>query len=189
MPRNDDKSSTMTSWGLFGHPVSYELRSLKASDRDLLFRWRNSDSVRAYMFTDHLITREEHDRWFDHVQKDPSAACFVFECNGKPVGIANFTGLDADKKCSWGFYLGETDVPSGSGSALARRALQYAFDKLGVEKIVGEVFAFNERSIKLHKKCGFEMMETLRSYKIKNGQPQDVIRFQLTRQAWDHVRI
>ena len=41
-----------------------ELRPLNSGDKDRMLAWRNSPEVSAYMYTDHLIAPEEHERWF-----------------------------------------------------------------------------------------------------------------------------
>ena len=40
-----------------------DLRPVEASDQDRILAWRNSTDVRAYMYTDHLISPDEHSRW------------------------------------------------------------------------------------------------------------------------------
>ena len=108
----------------------YELVDLTEKHKDLILYWRNSDHVRKYMFTDRLITPEEHDRWFGRVQyfdatqdKDLRnvliqngiiARILLFQ--NRPVGFVNFTNIDVrNNKCCWGFYLGERNAPKGSG--------------------------------------------------------------------------
>jgi len=50
------------------------LRDLTEADRERLHTWRNSPDVAAYMYTDHKISRAEHDRWFDGLAGDRAAA-------------------------------------------------------------------------------------------------------------------
>jgi RimJ/RimL family protein N-acetyltransferase len=46
------------------------------------------------------------------------------------------------------------------------------------------VVAFNERSIKLHKKAGFQEEGRLRQTLFKNGQYHDWVEFGILREEW-----
>ena len=50
------------------------LRDLTPDDSDRLLAWRNSEAVRPYMYSDHLISPEEHARWFAGIAGDPSGS-------------------------------------------------------------------------------------------------------------------
>ena len=47
-----------------------DLRPLQADDKDQILAWRNSPDVRAYMYTDHVISPDEHARWFAGIPDD-----------------------------------------------------------------------------------------------------------------------
>ena len=42
--------------------LSVDLRPAEASDKARILGWRNSPDVRPYMYTDHLISPDEHER-------------------------------------------------------------------------------------------------------------------------------
>lgn len=162
-----------------------KLRKISEQDLQTILTWRNSDRVRANMFTDHIITMEEHRRWYDSVKKNDNSVYLIFEYNEKPYGLTNFTDINnLTKTCSWGFYLGNGSYHSGLGTILAYLSIDYAILSLQMEKIYGRVLAFNTASIGLFLKMGFTKDVVLTNYIFKNGAFEDVIIFVLLKDEW-----
>lgn len=167
-----------------------ELRPVEPSDKSSLLAWRNSEPVRRNMYTDHLITPEEHDRWFASAQGHPNASYMVFALRGTPVGFSAFTGINREhQRCTWGFYLGVEGLPKGTGSALGYLSLAYAFDTLRMYKLSSEAFAFNRGSIGLHRKLGFKEEGHLVEHYIKHGKREDIICFAKFHKQWESDRL
>ena len=152
------------------------LRPLSPNDKERVLLWRNSERVRVNMYNDHLISPEEHSAWFEASLKDTSASFLIAEYQDRPVGLVSFTHIDRKHdRCSWAFYLGETDVPRGSGSAMEFLALSHAFETLKIRKLCCEVFVFNAGVIKLHEKFGFVHEGRFVGHYLKNGQYEDIV--------------
>ena len=161
------------------------LRSIDKSDRTILLQWRNSERVHANMYTDHLIEREEHDAWFDRALVTSNSRYFIFEYRTQPAGFVSFTNVDdRNERCSWAFYLGETDLPSATGAAVEFLALAYAFDEMAIRKLCCEVLAFNRGVIRMHKKFGFCEEGIASKHVLKCGAFQDVVLLALFRDDW-----
>ena len=45
------------------------LRMLEYRDLDLVLQWRNTDRIRKNMFSDHIISVDEHYQWFSSLDK------------------------------------------------------------------------------------------------------------------------
>lgn len=161
------------------------LRPLQKTDLQLVLEWRNSPRIRAVMFSDQIITPEEHEAWFERQHKQQNYSSLVFEMNHHPVGIVCFTDLDTkNKKCQWGFYLGVEGLPKGSGLCMGILGLRYGFEFLEMHKIIGEVLTFNTPSINFHKKLGFLEEGLFQKHIMKNGQYQDVLSLAMFRNLW-----
>src|SRR5262245_5546529 len=94
---------------------SCHLRPLAEGDLALVLDWRNSDAIRAVMYTDHRIAPAEHAKWFARLQTDESAKTFLFVQDNVPTGIVNFTAINAThRRADWGFYIGNPKAPKGS---------------------------------------------------------------------------
>lgn len=165
------------------------LRPIGAGDKDMLLAWRNSEHVRVSMYTDHLIRSEEHERWFASALQHPTASFMVFSLQGVPVGFSSFTGISREhQRCTWGFYLGESDLPKGTGSALGYLSLAHAFEGLGIYKLASEAFVFNQGSVGLHRKLGFSEEGRLVEHYVKQGRREDVLCFAKFSHQWESDR-
>ncbi len=164
------------------------LRDLQAEDLDMVLKWRNSDRVRLNMFSTHVITEEEHRNWYFNLDYN-TCRYFVFEYQGRPVGLVNFTEIDQNNnRCSWGFYLGETDVPAGTGLLMGYLSMEYVFSVLNIRKVCSQVLGSNNRSINYHYKLGFKEEGRLRKHVFHNGVYVDVIVLALFKNDWERVR-
>jgi UDP-4-amino-4,6-dideoxy-N-acetyl-beta-L-altrosamine N-acetyltransferase len=166
------------------------LRSLSRDDLEMVLAWRNQDSVRAVMFTDHLISWEEHVAWFERDQADDTTHYRIFETDGRPVGFTSISGLDRrNGTASIGLYIGASDVPKGTGSLLLYAALDWAFFDLGVRKLSCEALDFNERALRLYEKFGFRKEGVLRKQRLKGTLYRDVVVLGLLADEWREIRL
>jgi len=165
------------------------LRPVEERDLERILLWRNSERIRSSMYTDHVITREEHLRWFERLRSERQAFSLIFEISGKAVGVVNVSRVDrVNNTCHWGFYIGETDVPRGCGTILGFLGLEYFFETLNIRKVIGEAFLFNKASISFHEKLGFSREGHFRRHVLKNGDYQDILAFALFADQWPTLK-
>jgi RimJ/RimL family protein N-acetyltransferase len=129
------------------------LRPATDDDVDSLRAWRNQDANRAVSTYQHVISAEEHARWWQAVSADPTRQVLVFEHGGRALGAVTFFDLELDgpgpRTGGWGFYL-DHDTVTADGTAMMawiqvmRDACAYAFDELGLDLLTGEVDQANE---------------------------------------------
>lgn len=168
--------------------ADFTLRKITENDLEKALKWRNSDHIRSNMFSDHIITLEEHYKWFNKIKEDNCNFYLIFEKQSIPIGMTYFTDLDiSNQVCSWGFYLGEKGLPKGMGTVLGFFSLEYAFQILGIEKLCGEVLGFNIPSIKLFQKLGFEE-DSVRQHVYKNHAYEEVVLFEMLKEEWEQHR-
>jgi len=165
------------------------LRPIRDTDLDLILQWRNSERIRANMFADHIISRQEHLVWFERIKKETVPLFLVFEYLRKPLGIISITQIDrVNNRCMWGFYLGETDGTPESGMIMAYLGLTYIFEDLNIRKLCSEAFTFNQGSIRFHQKLGFAQEGIFMKHVLKNDAYQDVISFALFEEDWPNIK-
>ena len=163
----------------------YQLRPIMEKDLGQVLEWRNSARIRAYMYTDHIITMDEHRAWFERLQENSFSSFLIFEYRGFPVGIKSFSQIDKqNNKCYWGFYIGEPDLPRGSATLMGVMALEYIFGIHNFRKLCAEAFAFNQASISYHKRLGFVEEGHFVKHILKNGSYENVISFALFYDDW-----
>lgn len=174
--------------GLYVVPArnAFRFRSVSASDKEMILEWRNRENVRRYMYTDHVISEAEHDRWFSDVLDSGQANhYFIFSVKEIPYGFVSITKIDRKHgTCSWAFYIGPESPPLGTGVAMEYFALEYVFEEINIRKLNCEVISSNQSVIKLHKKFGFQEEGVLKDQVNKFGDYQDVIVLSMFSEQW-----
>lgn len=167
----------------------YALRLMDCDDKEHILAWRNTDRVRMNMYTDHIISRDEHEAWFSKALVDESARYLIFEINHRPVGFVSFTNISkVHNRCVWAFYLGEADLPRGTGSSMEYFALQYAFEELKIRKLCCEVFLFNAGVIKMHEKFGFSKEGHYVAHYLKKDAYEDIAYLAMFNDSWVNAK-
>jgi UDP-4-amino-4,6-dideoxy-N-acetyl-beta-L-altrosamine N-acetyltransferase len=164
---------------------------LSADHLETVRRWRSSDDVSRYMFTDPVLTPESQRAWFSEcVLGDTSSRWWILTADAVPIGLANITAIDpVHRRCEWGYYVGEAARRGqGVGTRLARTIHDYVFDVLGMHRLVTEVLADNEAGLRLPEKMGCVREGILRHHVRKRGESRDVVVFGLLDDEWRKIR-
>src|SRR5919204_5154054 len=113
------------------------LRDIKPGDMEKTREWRNNPGVAKYMFTDHIITPQEHAAWFERITQDTRFKVWIIVCNSEDVGLANLYDIDVrNKRCYWGSYVADPQLRGrGIGSFVEYLVLRFVFEDLGLRKL------------------------------------------------------
>lgn len=170
--------------------ISASLRPVDASDRDRLLAWRNSPQVAAFMYSDHLITREEHDRWFDGLASNPRRRDWIVLLGAEPVGLTSLVDIDpVQGRGTIARYIAEESARGqGVGAFTEFKIADHAFGALGLRKLWSEVLATNQAALASHLSSGFRQEALLRAHVVKRGVPVDVIGLGLLAEEWRDTR-
>ena len=166
------------------------LRLVEAGDRDRLLAWRNSPQVAAFMYSDHLITREEHDRWFDGLAGNPRRRDWIVLLDGAPVGLTSLVDIDPTQgRGTIARYLASEGARGrGLGGFAEFKVADHAFEVLGLRKLWSEVLATNQAALASHLSSGFQQEALLRAHVVKQDRPVDVIGLGLLAEEWRERR-
>jgi RimJ/RimL family protein N-acetyltransferase len=150
------------------------LRAAVDADRDTVLAWRNHPDVRAVSLTTHVISPDEHARWWDAALPNPALKILIYEDADGPAGVVLFDLRETP--ASWSFYLdvaglGKRLLPAWM--RLEQAAVEHAFGVLGVERLGGETLATNKQVIALHRRFGFR--ETRRYERLVDGTLETVV--------------
>lgn len=163
--------------------VKNSVRDMRFEDLDMVLAWRNAPEVRSFMYTQLEITLEEHTRWFRNAGTDKNRHLLIFEWSGEPLGFVSLNQISGGGVADWGFYVAPA-APKGTGRALGRSALLYAFETVNLYKVCGQALAYNERSIRFHREQGFQQEGLLRSQHFDGQQYHSVVCFGLLASEW-----
>jgi len=156
---------------------------MNLGDMDQVLVWRNHPEVRRFMFSQHEISVEEHAQWFARASQDPARHLLMFEIDTSALGFINIHQIASGGIADWGFYVAP-DAAKGTGRALGKAALRYAFEAAGVNKLCGQALAFNERSVRFHLNLGFQREGVLRQQHFDGQQYHDVVCFGMLAREW-----
>ncbi|WP_428031356.1 UDP-4-amino-4,6-dideoxy-N-acetyl-beta-L-altrosamine N-acetyltransferase [Ancylobacter sp.] len=159
------------------------IRALTADDLPAILAWRNHPDVRRAMFTQHEISLAEHQAWFARTSADPACHRLIVEEGQTGIGYVQFNNVAVDGVSEWGFYA-RPGMPKGTGTALGKTALAYAFDALILHKVFAQVIADNTASLALHHRLGFVEEGLLRDQKLIQGAHHSLVHFGLLRHEW-----
>jgi len=147
----------------------YSFRSVTSDDCDIWLRWRNLDQVRLMSFNSDIISYKDHVVWFKKMLTDDTKQYFIFTIDQKPVGIVGFFRFDRENKSAyWSFYLGDVEVPRGTGTEMCKLGLLLAKDYLKIKILNSEVLEDNVKSIKIHEALSFEKIH--QPDQVRNGK-------------------
>jgi UDP-4-amino-4,6-dideoxy-N-acetyl-beta-L-altrosamine N-acetyltransferase len=163
------------------------LRPFTDADRQRLFLWRNDPEVARWMYTDHPISPDEHDAWFDQVRVDSVRHRYrILDAEGIAVAVASLTSIDLDRRsCTWGGYVVPGAGSHGHGRAALALSLSLAFDELQLNRVWIEALADNDRALHLYDTLGCRREAHLRELVWRDGRPRDVIGLSMLRSEWD----
>ncbi|MFI7022149.1 GNAT family N-acetyltransferase [Micromonospora sp. NPDC049900] len=164
----------------------YVLRDATGDDVNLMLSWRNLPVNRQVSKTDHVISAEEHRRWWEAVRTDPARRVLTYLHDGVPAGTVTFFDLRFDglRIGSWGFFL-DAEGLAGRGAtlpawlAVMRAAVAYAFDVLALDRLDGEVLAHNTVVRRMNRR--FRFVEGVGRVEVHDGREITVIPISLHR--------
>jgi RimJ/RimL family protein N-acetyltransferase len=169
------------------------LRPIKRSDITNFLKWFNDPEVTQYLAMYLPMTEMAEEKWIEDAASRIQAGTnvgFVIEAiegdSSKPIGNIGLHAINPkDHSAIFGIAIGEKDYwGNGYGTEATRLILDYGFQQLNLHRISSSAFAFNERSIRLHKKVGFKEEGRQREAIFKNGQFHDHVMFGILRDEW-----
>lgn len=163
------------------------LRSLEEGDRSRLRFWRNKPEVRRWMFSSHVISSKEHDRWFDELIGGGRRQQWIVLWREEPVGSVYLTRADArGEELHIGIYIAEE---SARGTGVAKAALELlldeAFRKDETAMAVADVLPGNERAARIYRQVGMKAI----IYDTPRPEDPSFERFGISRVEWQALRI
>lgn len=159
------------------HKENFQLNPIQSQDSEMLLNWRNHESIRKNMYTNHVITTEEHNQWFLGVLKAENCRAFLFHYKKEAIGFCNLYRLDpVHKTGTWTFYLANISqhTPRGCGRVLGFLAMNYFFSVLKYHKLYAEVISLNNKSLKMHQFLKWKEEGILKEHFLRDGQYHDI---------------
>ncbi|MFJ5767798.1 UDP-4-amino-4,6-dideoxy-N-acetyl-beta-L-altrosamine N-acetyltransferase [Lysinibacillus sp. NPDC093210] len=151
--------------------------------------WRTSEEVTRFMYTDIEYNIENQNKWFSKIRDDKNGYYWLMEYRNELIGFISITDINwMHKRGTWNFYIGNKKFTMLAGF-IGAYVYNFAFTKLGLLKLNGEVLDINKAVQKLHIKQGAREVGILEHHILKNGVWHDVYMFEMTKQRWQVVGV
>lgn len=160
-------------------------RSMYISDLERVLLLRNHVDVRSVMLNKNIISFEDHLNWFNVRSIEKNRFLLVYESCDFICGFANVSPVSNGSDIfEWGFYL-DPDAPKELRVNFGRDLLDYVFSFEMVSAVYGRVLIDNVKSIRFHRRLGFEDF-----FSRVESEPQDlnVKKFIIYKDKWLKTR-
>ena len=120
--------------------------------------WRNKEEVRKGMFTQHIISREEHANWLEDLKNRNDRKFWIVFFENVPIGSVNLQNIhDAKLTSEWGFYIGEDEYRGkGLGKCILFKLLEMFFEEMKFKMLITKTLFNNNVALELYKKFRFK---------------------------------
>ena len=157
------------------------------NDLELIRTWRNQDEIRNNMYTNHIISPEEHLAWYKRISANPSVRYWIFSADGiKKTGLVHLYNIDLrNRQAFWGLYFGDMGMKGkGIGSKVEFALIDYVFFDLNLNKLNCEVLSFNKPAIRFYKKFGFAEEGYFKQHIFRDNRYYDVVKLAILKDDW-----
>jgi len=171
-------------------PNDISLKDIQEEDIEQIRTWRNMPEISEYMYTNEIITAEQQKLWYENLKISKSQKAWIIEYNGKKLGVASLYDIKEKFKTTyWAFYLGDSSVRgAGIGAKVEYNMCRYVFEEMKFNKLLCEVFVWNQQVISMHEKFGFRRESYFREHIIKDKKTYDVIGLALLKNEWNTIK-
>ncbi len=167
--------------------VRIRLEPVRTEDAPSINRWKNDREIQA-LSSDSVTTetlRETEARVKRWQTSDPEEIVhFGIRSidDDRLVGFCHLAEIDLpNQRCKLGIVIGERmSWGKGFGREALSSLIQQGFER-GITRVVGEVYATNERSVRLCKSLGFALEGTLRASVLRHGRWVDELIYALVK--------
>jgi len=151
--------------------------NLTDKEKELTRKWRNHIDVRKWMYSDHIISRKEHNEFINKLLKDMRNVYWLIKKeDNEYMGVIYLNRFDFKNKNA---YLGIYSKPEysfpGTGRLLIECLTKLAFQILCLHSLKLEVIETNKRAIRFYKKAGFSEEGRLKEFVRKEDHWYDVV--------------
>lgn len=124
----------------FGEGVTLE--PLDSSD---LYRlWRNDPTIWRWTRQNDLISVNQHQRWLESQDKDPSIKMYAVTRENDPVGVCGLTSINlTNRNAEFSLYIAHGFQGRGHGKGALLTLFRHGFTNMGLNSIWGETFQGN----------------------------------------------
>ena len=140
-------------------------------EKEMVRECRNDDRVRKWMYSDEIISQEEHFNFIENLQKNNKNFYWIAYKDKEFIGVISLNNINTKNKNAYlGIYSNPFCELKNKGSLLINCLKKVAFDIVGLHSLKLEVIEDNKKAIDFYKKMGFEEEGLLKEFIHKEGE-------------------
>ena len=183
-PKKQNKKKTSTSKPLTdsflaGNKIC--LRPIRASDINRKYlSWLNDAEVTRYLETGQFpVTKKDLEAFYIGIKKSKTDVMFAMieKKTGSHIGNIKLGGINwIHRYADLGIMIGDKKYwGKGCGAAACMLLLEYAFNRLNLNKVFLGIYATHKHAIKTYQKAGFRIEGKLKNMLIIDGEYTDKV--------------
>jgi UDP-2,4-diacetamido-2,4,6-trideoxy-beta-L-altropyranose hydrolase len=145
--------------------------NLSEVEKQLVLNWRNSDEIRLNMFTNHVISMEEHSQFIEKLKDDHNNFYWLVREGSTPIGVVSAQKIDTTAESC---FLGIYSMSRGAGTRILRHFFNLWFSSLNMKTVLCEVLEDNINALEFYKRNGFIKTDNARLID-RNGNKKKVL--------------
>jgi RimJ/RimL family protein N-acetyltransferase len=155
----------------------------------IVLPWLVEPDVSRYVIM-HPFSLKQEEEFLERVARDPNAVFWAIWSEDRPIGSSAINEIDwQNRHGTTGSMIGVPEFRErGYGGEAMRLRTLYAFQELGLEKLISTARADNERSIRGLKRAGYREVGVQRRHVFHDGQWYDKWLGEVLRQEWEAMK-
>jgi len=153
------------------------LRALENKDAETLRLWRNHPELSGFHFSTLPVSEIAQQRWYENATSSSTSAVFMIDNeNQVPIGYTLLKDIDyKNRTVEIGLHLDPAHHGQGYGKDAFKTLMGYCFSELNMHRLSLQVFAFNERALKMYENMGFKTEGRLRDAFFTKNKYHDIV--------------
>ena len=127
---------------------------------------RNHPNINKWMYSKGNISEKSHFDFIQKLESDREMLYFLVKKKHDIIGSINFSNIAKKESAELGIYSNPFNKNKGLGEILIEVVLQFACEKLDLNKIYLEVYSDNDRAINFYNKCGFKSTKVIENERV-----------------------
>jgi RimJ/RimL family protein N-acetyltransferase len=148
--------------------------------------WLADPEVTRFLGRDNPPSLRDEQEWFDRVAASPTDVVWGLFADDRHIGGTGLHQIDwRHRRATSGIFIGDkARWGQGIGGEAMQLRTRYAFDRLGLEKVVTKAFEANVASRRGLERAGYRTVGVHRRHFFRDGRWSDVWLAELLREDW-----
>lgn len=157
---------------------------------EVFVRWFADREVTRWMGRICPPSLAEEQEWLAGQGKRENDIVWTIQVEEQPIGAVGIHAINwQHRRAATGTMIGEkSQWGKGYGSEAVRLRTQFAFEQLGLEKLMTEVFAENAASRRALEKAGYRQYGIARRHYFRHGRWQDMWLAEVLHDEWQAMQ-